>query len=103
MGKTHTNPKHNHLPPAFGQQMRVISLMASDPGFHELAHVLHSEYEAGTQPRVVTQDNDTSLEKENELLRSQVRLLKWMLLGFGVDYPPDSWTSFDDFTDLSKN
>lgn len=103
MGKIHTNPHHNHSQPAFGRQTRLVSLMASDPDFQELADTLQKEYQDGTQPKVVTQAEYEALEQENEALRSEAKLLRWVLLGLGVDYPPDAWNSFDDFTGLSKN
>ena len=38
-----------------------------------------------------------------ENLERQLHELKWFLLGFGREYPPKNYDSFDDFTELSKN
>lgn len=43
------------------------------------------------------------LQEKIQRYLTQIQELQWTLLGFGTQYPPGDWNSFDDFTDLSGN
>lgn len=61
------------------------------------------ESEPTVLPDAERSENRMELEQEIQRLRRENRNLKWFLLEFGTDYPPASWDSFEDFTDLSEN
>jgi hypothetical protein len=47
-------------------------------------------------------ERDQLQEKVKTYLK-QIQELQWTLLGFGMEYPPGDWDSFNSFTDLSGN
>jgi len=51
----------------------------------------------------ILQEENVRLQEETLQLHSELRALRWILLGYGWPYPPEEWTDFGDYTELSPN
>ena len=76
--------------------------------FPPIPRLPHSSSKINVSDRIVAPKTELSerqigTDKEIERLNRENRNLKLFILGFGTEFPPDSWDSFDDYTELSEN
>lgn len=85
---------------------RLKKQFARASAFHLNSQLPSMSYSLPIQTMVTSTERseaDSEIGRENELLKRKIRNLEWVLLGLGTEYPPASYESFDDFTDLSQN